>query len=254
MILQTLGPGLIMPLFFAFNTALQQRENYVGLETVAVTELSLSLTIAYVVPVFVMSLPAPTLISYDLKQQVIALWQAWPLLVSASMCLLCLAKYKRRRGRAKTGPTEEAMLRHVYGFAFSYAGFCHILSLAVSIFASIYPSSHELLAAQDLSLKKVFLPDIPPPRTAPVSVEEGILRFLHWDYGLAALATLVWGVSLYVQGLKEEDNKIDYVRLLWRVLIMTVLLGPCAVAIDLVREQELRQLSKKQTVLKPKTF
>jgi hypothetical protein len=251
--LQMLGPGLIMPLFFAFNTLSPQRGRHIELESAAVANLPVSLIVAYVIPMSVMSLPAPTLISYDLKQRVIALWQAWPLLASASMCLLYLMECKKDKGQRKTRPTEEALLRHIYAFAFSYSGFCHLLSLSVLIFPFIYPSPHGLLANIDY-LRRVFLPEIPPPLIAPVSVEEGILRFLQWDYGLAALATLVWSLGLHVQGFGQGSTTIECIRLLWRVLVMALLVGPCATAISLVNEWEQKRLSRKLAVSKTKTY
>ncbi|KAF5854765.1 hypothetical protein ETB97_011800, partial [Aspergillus alliaceus] len=84
--------------------------------------------------------------------------------------------------------------------------------------------------------RRVYLPPAPWGETQVTSLETGVLRFLQWDYTLSALAMLFWTVAVYYRATRRRNRRSPRVLLMGRVVVGTIFLGPCSVAIVLYWE------------------
>jgi hypothetical protein len=203
------------------------------------------MAIGYISLLLLASLPAPGIISYDFKQQIIALWQGWPISVSLLIWLLQGPIHKPQQGKTES---TAATLKYTYAFAFGCPALCHMVVVGISVLSPSQVPLPEALHSTDLYPGSVFFPGLPWGEQRVESLEEGILRFLHWDYTLSALAILLWCSAVYY---RHEERGINRVTLSLRVATLAVFCGPCSVAIGLCWRDDHYRLqhleSKKKT-------
>jgi hypothetical protein len=231
---QAIGPGVVVPLYLASQTGIPGGTPAPFMHGAGMV---LSMLASYLLPLALMALPAPVMVSAAFKQQVIALWQAWPLAFTIAMSISC-SVLNRTRPTSENAPLALAPPRAVYSFACVCSSLGHTIALAASITSlvqlSVWPSPN----LADLHPRRVWIPVLYLGSASVPSVEEGILQFLKWDYAMAALATLVWSVHLHVRGAHRRGISIDGFQLAWKTLLWTVVDGPSSAAIRLIWEWE----------------
>jgi hypothetical protein len=195
------------------------------------------MVVAYILPLTLMSLPAPAIVSIRFKQQIIALWQIWPLLFTITIINYHYLTIFRAQQSSKKR-SASAKLRYIYGFASLCSSLCHMIALSASITSIVQSSILQTADSADLHPRRVFLPTINWKTESLQSVEEGLLQFLQWDYGIAAVATVIWSLNVYIRGFQEIGVKIDPFQLAWKTIVYSIVDGPCSAAIRLVWEWE----------------
>ncbi|UDD64530.1 hypothetical protein AFCA_011765 [Aspergillus flavus] len=70
------------------------------------------------------------------------------------------------------------------------------------------------------------------------ALEAGLFTFLQWDYGIAAVAAMVWSTDRYIQECHRAELEIDKFRLILRLLGWILIDGPSATAVRLIWESE----------------
>jgi hypothetical protein len=185
------------------------------------------MAIGYIFLLLLASLPVPGIISYDFKQQIIALWQGWP--ISVSLLIWLLQGLIHRPQQGKTEYTA-AMLNYTYAFAFGCSAIGHIVVVGISVLSPSPVALPEALHSTDLYPGSLLFPGLPRGEQRVESLEKGILRFLHWDNTLSALATLLWCSAVYY---RHEEKGINWKTLCLCVATVAVFCGPCSVAIGL---------------------
>lgn len=182
----------------------------------------LAMFLGYMIPLIFAAIPAPTLVSYRTKQQLIALWQGWPVYTTLIMWIARTMSYK--------GYTRYQQLRSAYIFALACSTGGHFWLLWSSWQANI---SHH-----------VYLPPSPWGKQQVATLDAGVLRFLQWDYTWSALAMLVWTNSRYLRRVRQPSLWNPIVSVI-ALVIGSVLIGPCSVALLLFWEASSLSVEKK---------
>ncbi|KAB8227331.1 uncharacterized protein BDW43DRAFT_316918 [Aspergillus alliaceus] len=222
-LIQGLGPGLVMPAILAFMSVSTHAQRLPFRSDLG--SFPLSIILGYILPLSLAALAAPTVIAYDTKQQIIALWQGWPLYTSLLMGI------SRWLTHAQLPQPPQLKVACVFALACSTAG--HLAFLCVTALGG-YPKDPIHLTG--IYSRRVYLPPAPWGETQVTSLETGVLRFLQWDYTLSALAMLFWTVAVYYRATRRRNRRSPWVLLMGRVVVGTIFLGPCSVAIVLYWE------------------
>ncbi|KAJ5177631.1 uncharacterized protein N7500_000330 [Penicillium coprophilum] len=191
--------------------------------------------VGYMVPTAVMALPAPSVISVDLKQIAIAIWHPWPAYVSilTTVAYFTLSPFFSNNHRASM-----SSLRWVYAFAFANASLTHIVSWVVSLATVVVPALFRDRFLDSLHPAKVFSVPLPWSGLVVSTVGDGVHAFLRWDYMIGSAGVLIWAISLYTVAHKQLLGIVSWPRLLVKVALLTVLAGPAGAAVELIWERD----------------
>lgn len=179
----------------------------------------------YAFPLFLASGAGPESISIGMKQQLIGLWQGWPIYVSLSHSILQSPKLT-----AALGASDIFQCRvQIYIFAFACSAVPHLALL--KIHADPSATCNE---------KSVIVPRLFWGAEKVTSVEQGVLHFLQWDYTISAVAILIWCVALFCHhsAAMRRNTWAGDLRLLLRVLALAAGFGPCSAAVVLYYQAE----------------
>lgn len=184
----------------------------------------------YAFPLLLASGAGPDSISIGMKQQLIGLWQGWPVFVSLSLSILQSPKLTIAFGASDVFQRRV----HVYVFAFACSAVPHLALL--KILADPSATCNE---------KSVIVPRLFWGAEKVTSVEQGVLHFLQWDYTISAVAILIWCVVLFCHHNAAMQRTLARdLRLLLRVLALAAGFGPCSAAIVLYYQAEDSALCK----------
>ncbi|KAB8272529.1 cytochrome P450 [Aspergillus minisclerotigenes] len=125
----------------------------------------------------------------------------------------------------------------VYHFGFACSCLCHMAWL------SVFVASKILSLTQSSNLwylcpYGVTFPLLNHPAQGLGALEAGLFTFLQWDYGIAAVAAMVWSIDRYIQECHRAELEIDKLRLILRLLGWILIDGPSATAVRLIWESE----------------
>ncbi|PIG80539.1 cytochrome P450 [Aspergillus arachidicola] len=233
---QAVGPGIVIPCYFALTSRARLANKNLRLTGTYSTSnhgLVVSMTMSYIFPLVIISLPAPAMISLHFKQQAIAAWQGWPVYFVVIMTIHHLFI---SRGRRKEALARRQVLS-VYHFCFACSCLCHMAWLSVFVTSKIQ-SLTQSRNLWYLCPYGVTFPLLNQPAQGLGALEAGLFTFLQWDYGVAVAATMVWSTDRYIQECHRPGLEIDKVRLIRRLLGWILIDGPSATAVRLVWESE----------------
>lgn len=202
---------------------------------VVLAVLPLVFLIGYMVPTQAMVLPAPSMISIDMKQIAIAIWQPWPAYVSilTTVAYYVLSPFFPNNHRASMSG-----LRWVYASAFANATLTHLVSWIISLASVAVPGLFDERYLGDLHPSKVFAIPLPWSGVKVETVAEGVHYFLRWDYLIGSAGVLLWALTLYGVAHKQTLSTISWPGLLVKVGLLTVLTGPTGAAVELMWERD----------------
>ncbi|KGO78185.1 hypothetical protein PITC_034000 [Penicillium italicum] len=197
--------------------------------------LPLIYVVGYMVPTVAMALPAPSVISVDLKQVAIAFWHPWPAYVSilTTFAYLTLSPFFSNNHRASM-----SSLRWVYAFAFANASLSHIVSWVVSLATVVVPVLFEERFLGSLHPANVFSVSLPWSGLTVGNLGDGVHVFLQWDYNIGSAGVLIWAISLYTAAHKHLLNPVSSPSLLFKIALLTLVAGPAAAAVELIWERD----------------
>lgn len=191
--------------------------------------------VGFTVPTVMMSLPAPSVISLDMRQIAIAIWQPWPAYVSI---LTTTGYFILSPFFSKNNRSSMSSLRWVYAFAFVNASLSHLVSWIVSLATVIVPGMFQDHIVEALHPAKVFALQLPWSGLTVSDVGEGLLVFLRWDYTIGTAGVLVWAISLYTVAHRQILSTVSWPSLLLKVVLLTALAGPAGAAVELIWERD----------------
>ncbi|RAQ40730.1 atmA protein [Aspergillus flavus] len=233
---QAVGPGIVIPCYFALTSRARPPNKNLHLTGTYSTSnhgLVVSMIMSYIFPLVIMSLPAPAMISPHSKQQVIAAWQGWPVYF---VIIMTTHHLFINRGHRKEASARRQVLS-VYHFGFACSCLCHMAWLSAFV-ASKIQSLSQSSNFWYLCPYGVAFPLLNQPAQRLGALEAGLFTFLQWDYCVAAAATMVWSTDRYIQECHRAELEIDKFRLILRLLGWILIDGPSATAVRLIWESE----------------
>jgi hypothetical protein len=211
----------------------------VAFDTKSLRFLPLSVCIAYILPLLLMALPSPDVISYDQRQIVIATWQAFPIWVTLSQLVL-----GRTYPAPKEIPSTKILLDRAYIFTVSATLMINIMTVALTGVAYRFQWG---TFSNETMWQRVVSVFVATPLAETVSLGtlgKGCLSLLQYDMYFACGASVLWVLSLY----RAVDNgKISLISVL-KLFGACVILGPGGASVLVMwrRDDHLLKLAEKR--------
>lgn len=199
-----------------------------------------SLVIGFVVPSVLLSLPAPSVLSFDQKQTFIAFWQMFPIWFECLQQLfsVVIAKFLPGTSKSPMSPqranrrTMEA-LRSVYVFALAIAGVTHISMVMLSMTSILFPALFAPKFRGELDPSNVFLTKSFFASKPISSIGVGAFQLLQYDDMVGSIALQLWALALYVKTNKRisKVHRWTAMKVVSALIASTVLFGSCGCAV-----------------------
>ncbi|OQD69952.1 hypothetical protein PENDEC_c028G06446 [Penicillium decumbens] len=216
-------------------TARRPHADNIRVPRVVLAVLPTIFVIGFMLPTHAMVLPAPDLISVDMKQIAIAIWQPWPAYVSI---LITVAYYVLSPFFSKDQHASLSSLRWVYAFAFMNASLSHLVCWILSLATVVAPALFNDRFLASLHPSRVFAIVLPWSGAKVDTVADGVHIFLRWDYMIGSAGILIWALTLYTVAHKQILSTVSWPGLLFKVGLLAALTGPTAAAVELMWERD----------------
>ena len=185
----------------------------------------------YVLLTFLMSLPAPSIISHDLKQRLMAFWQFFPIWIS--LVQGAVAYLLPRHGDESSGASSTVSVRWIrplYAGLLTAAGIGQAKTLAL-MWTSRFLSglfTDEFVGVFNFS--NVFLPAATSPYTQMPSIGAGAFLFLQYDYFIGSISVALWSTVLFVNTYRNGTIERSLALMVAGGFVMLALAGPLGYA------------------------
>ncbi|RJE25388.1 hypothetical protein PHISCL_02279 [Aspergillus sclerotialis] len=233
------------PLYAGFQlassiTASRPNAHNIRVPRAVLKAIPLIFVIGYTVPSMLLIVPAPEMISIDLKQIFIAVWQPWPAYISilTTVVHILFSSFTKNDTSIEGGRATLKSLRRVYAFAFGNAALAHIVLHTISIATVAAPMLFQESFIEALHPCKVFATALPWIPLKVENIADGVHIFLRWDYLIGSTGVLLWAMTLYVNAHKAILGSMCWCDLLTKVGLLTVVSGPVGVAVELMWERD----------------
>ena len=198
------------------------------------------MVLGFIGPSVLFSLPAPSVVSFDQKQVLMSIWQAFPLWVSLANQVFKRTMPLLFPGFSTSTKANNTMaIRIVYIFGLIAAGIVRVSVLTLSFTSILLPSLYAPEFAAAFAPSKVFLPTAITPATKMPSIGAGILLLFQYDQLVGSTAVLAWANLLYVKAREKALSPADWAKLFVGNATLATLAGPeaCAVALIWARDE-----------------
>jgi hypothetical protein len=241
MIYQGVGLGVCAPLYLLAHlasspTATKPTASNVAVPDAVMLAIVPALTIGFVAPTAVMSLPTPGLLSLDAKTLAVVLWQPFPVWT----CVLCMM-LSHRSIQSSLGVTSVATRKATYTILIAVAAVAHVVGITLSVAPLVAPSIFNPVHSKSLVDAYLTFPPWPiGSRVKASSIGEGTFWFLQYDYIITSWAYLVWSVSLRIASISSgAQASWSQIGGQWvSALTKAAVLGPIGSAATLVWERD----------------
>ena len=205
----------------------------------AVDSLStfVAMTGGYFLPSILASLPAPSVVTYDQKQITLAIWQAFPIWISA-LYLVSKRTLSFVIRSSTTNPTnvepglDMEALRFTYSTLLLVAGFTHVHAWSLSLTATYLPQLFALHVGDVLD-STAFFPTEQALSITNSNIHRGVALWLQWDEIIGTSAFFIWTLTLYVQAKYQNEQRLS-LRLWLQLFVGTTVAGPTTGAVALM--------------------
>lgn len=191
-----------------------------------------------------MALPAPLLVSSTLHQQLIALWQPFPLWTALIQwtvkALYSLFVNGNTNQESSLGTSYLSAAKYAYGFVLVFCMITHLAALAIAIFppSTFENSTAELIRLSQSDIFGVYVPKPPVFGLKFPSFAEGVQNFLVWDLYVGMTAVLLWATLLYRNATSANASWLSWPTLGFKILAWTLFSGPMGAATILLWERD----------------
>ena len=186
----------------------------------------------YILLTFLMSLPAPSIISHDLKQRFMAFWVFFPLWVSLSQGAVAYLLPRSREEANGAPPSSRSVIwmRALYAGLLTAACLGQAKTLTLMWTSSFLPDlfAREFLGVFDFS--KVFIPATTSPYTKMPSIGAGAFLMLQYDYFIGSMAMTLWSTVMFINTYKNGTTERSVALMIGGGFVMLALTGPLGYA------------------------
>ena len=191
-----------------------------------------ALLIGFILPSILMSLPAPSVISYEQKQTNIAIWQLFPIWVSMVQAVLPYVISKP----VKTSSTKSFGSQELHTMRILYVGLLVIAGLGQAATATLVATSTffpDLFASEfkgAFNPSEVFLPAAVSPSIKMLSIGSGMHLLLQYDELLGSAAMILWSTTLFMIVYRKCTSHQSGASLILYGIMAMFLTGPLGYA------------------------
>ncbi|KAI4193941.1 MAG: hypothetical protein LQ350_008062 [Teloschistes chrysophthalmus] len=190
--------------------------------------------LAYMLPTFLVALPAPKYFSWTTRQNIMAWWELYPIPFKIFQILLARYMFDKTTGAfifptsssappsssssavsksssssttttASRKKTTLHLLQNFYLFAIAFSTVTHLITLTLTISPLLFPSLfsstvvsalHSTPSATSLRPTSVLIPSSPFSSVKVTTAGEGLWRLLVWNASISSIAPLIWGLLM----------------------------------------------------------
>lgn len=230
------GGGAIIPAYLGMT--LTPEPDYDNGETLASNAIFLEnvpiyMLLSYCITGTMMLLPAPSLISLDLRQTALSLFPAGPLILGSCV----LFTWLRSRGKTNYRSPEaiRSTMSSLYAITLAFSTVTHLAAIIPGAAGTMgYNFIHP--EGSGITLFKIFIP--PAASTINGVLSTAIKVDFGWDYLTMIPSTLLWAVYLRVEGGQAAKQPIGFTKPLIKSLAWCAVVGPFGAAAMLLWERD----------------
>lgn len=212
------------PLYLAIRLAVSPSVTPTGLAVHAahLKAIPWSFALGYILPIILMALPSPRIVSPTFKHTAAGWYQQWNLYIV--LIHWTLVYLWREDGQSISTIETLELSRNVYVFAILCAGVAWWSAMWIALKKGGIP----------LALK-AFVPASPWSGKKAASIYEGAKWLIQWDGIIGTTAMTVWAASLYLDANQSAPLPED----MWkRMLAYGISGGPMGISIGLLFERD----------------
>ena len=225
---------LFLALYLATSPTVSATSTTIGTDPLETSAIPLSLTIGYMIPAVMLSLPAPSMQSFEAKQIWLAAWQVFPLWVAACQQIIKIILRSVFFGRQESIIRSLAVLRITYAFLLIFAGVSHIAAGTLTATSMMFPSIFAAEYVEAFDFAKVHVPAAITPATKMPSIGSGAFMLLQYDEIVGSTAVLLWASFMYVRAHHQLNTTKDWLQNTVIFTLVTVVAGPAGAAVALI--------------------
>ena len=179
----------------------------------------------YILLTLLMSLPAPSIISHDLKQWLLASWQFFPVWVSVAQGAVSYLL-----SGLEAGPSSIGWMRALYAGLLTGAGLGQAKTLALMWTSAFLPGLFADSFVGVFNFSNVFVPAATSPFTKTPSIGAGAHLLLQYDYLIGSIAVALWSTVLFVHTYRTGTIERSWAVMGAGGVVMVALTGPLGYA------------------------
>ena len=192
--------------------------------------IAIALTLGYVLPTVLMSLPAPSIVNYDLKQWLMTVWQFFPIWVSMVQGIVSYLLSKLRK--PSQAPTTHIIrpMRVLYAGLLTVAGIGQVSTMTLVATSKFFPGlfAPEFVGVFDFS--SVFLPAVITPSIKMPSIGAGALLLFQYDQSIGSTSMVLWSTVLFINTYRNGAIHQNGALMIVGGIILMALTGPLGYA------------------------
>ena len=192
--------------------------------------IAIAMTLGFVLPTVLMSLPAPSIINHDLKQWLMTVWQFFPVWVSMVQGTVSylLSKVREPSGASTTHVLRS--MRVLYAGLLTVAGIGQVSTMTLVATSKFFPGlfAPEFVGAFDFS--SVFLPAAITPSTKMPSIGAGALLLFQYDQAIGSTSMVLWSTVLFINTYRNGAIRQNVASMIVGGIILMALTGPLGYA------------------------
>lgn len=194
-----------------------------------------SVALGLIAPTVAVALPAPSIMTYERKQMLIAIWQAFPAWVGILQQILPLVAngFTNKVAVADAKTHTLSKMRIIYLLMLALAVVVRVSAWTISISAVLFPSIFAPDVVQLLTPSAVFRPRAATPTVKMPSIAAASLQLLQYDEMVGAAAMVMWSAALYINT-SERKGLGDWLSLIVKGIGIEALAGPHGFAVAAV--------------------
>ena len=238
-LVQNAAYAVVIPIYLVIHLStsllmLSRRKSDFLIDVSDLAAIPASLALGYVFPAIVMSLPAPSMISFGNKQTFMALWQMFPMWVAMLQAIIpylirLFSQDQAQSARHSLG-LEIKSLRILYTSLLVIAGFGQTSTFTLLAVSKWFPNLFASEFKGVFNPYHVFKPVAVSSSVKMPSIESGALLLLQYDELIGSASLALFATVLYVCAYQESKQCQSKGLLVLQGLAINIMTGPLGYA------------------------
>ena len=187
----------------------------------------------YLALTIIMCFPAPSILSHDLKQWLMATWHLFPIwvsLVQAGVSYLLSRRLGKESSIASSSTVKMNWLRALYSGLMMGAALGQAKTLTLLWSSAFLPGlfADEFIGV--FNFPNVFMPAATSPYTKAPSLGSGVFLMLQYDYFVGSIAIALWSTVLFAHTYRNGSMGLSPALMIFGVVVMLMITGPLGYA------------------------